>query len=146
MASANSLSNLCLNCRYLLRHSLHRTVSNCSPRTRSFATSRSRHNNPAPQYEPRGLGDFYNDLLSAPLPKVAQSKSEKSLPLPEWVAASGRKDIEERARKLFGSIEGSGYERSTSDTPDATWRTINGVPVPPRPAEPENCCMSGCVQ
>jgi hypothetical protein len=46
---------------------------------------------------------------------------------------------------LFGSIEGSGYEKHTFDKPDATWRTINGVPVPPRPAEPDNCCMSGCV-
>ena len=39
----------------------------------------------------------------------------------------------------------SRYDRGTSTTPDSTWRTINGVPVPPRPAEPDNCCMSGCV-
>jgi len=46
---------------------------------------------------------------------------------------------------VFGSrLAGSGYERG-SRTPDATWRTINGVPIPPRPAEPDNCCMSGCV-
>lgn len=29
--------------------------------------------------------------------------------------------------------------------PESMWKTINGVPVPPRPEEPDNCCMSGCV-
>lgn len=29
--------------------------------------------------------------------------------------------------------------------PPSMWKTINGVPIPPRPEEPDNCCMSGCV-
>ncbi|KAJ5225178.1 hypothetical protein N7468_006403 [Penicillium chermesinum] len=29
--------------------------------------------------------------------------------------------------------------------PEAQWKTINGVAIPPRPEEPDNCCMSGCV-
>ncbi|KAJ9602807.1 hypothetical protein H2200_012587 [Cladophialophora chaetospira] len=87
------------------------------------------------------LGDFYTDLLSSPIPK----KSQAGTHLPTFVQSGGDKTKEERAKLLFGSIEGSGYERHTYDKPDATWRTINGVPVPPRPAEPDNCCMSGCV-
>jgi hypothetical protein len=86
------------------------------------------------------LGDFYTDLLSNPTPK----KSQEETHLPTFVR-SGDKSKEERAKLLFGSIEGSGYQRHTYDKPDTTWRTINGVPVPPRPAEPDNCCMSGCV-
>ncbi|ETI21168.1 hypothetical protein G647_07512 [Cladophialophora carrionii CBS 160.54] len=86
------------------------------------------------------LGDFYTDILANPTPK--KSKEETSLPT---FVQSGDKSKEERAKMLFGSIEGSGYERHTYDKPDNTWRTINGVPVPPRPAEPDNCCMSGCV-
>ena len=86
------------------------------------------------------LGDFYTELLSTPILK--QHRVEKSLPT---FVQSGDQSKEERAEKLFGTIEGSGYQRRTSDSPDATWRTINGVPVPPRPAEPDNCCMSGCV-
>lgn len=86
------------------------------------------------------LGDFYTDLLAAPIPKKDQAETH----LPTFVQ-SGDKSKEERAKLLFGSIEGSGYERHTFDKPDATWRTINGVAVPPRPAEPDNCCMSGCV-
>ena len=87
------------------------------------------------------LGDFYTDLLSSPLPETTHEDS----PLPDFVPTGGDQSKEERARRLFGSIQGSGYQRTVSDTPDATWRTINGVPVPPRPAEPDNCCMSGCV-
>ena len=30
-------------------------------------------------------------------------------------------------------------------SPESTWKTINGVAIPPRPQEPDNCCMSGCV-
>jgi len=87
------------------------------------------------------LGDFYTDLLAKPMPK--ESRADTSLPT---FVRSGDPSKEERARQLFGTIRGSGYERKTYDKPDATWRTINGVPIPPRPAEPENCCMSGCVQ
>ncbi|THC95767.1 hypothetical protein EYZ11_004764 [Aspergillus tanneri] len=29
--------------------------------------------------------------------------------------------------------------------PESTWKTVNGVAIPPRPEEPDNCCMSGCV-
>ena len=88
------------------------------------------------------LGDFYNDLLKQPMPKSSKATSSPSLPT---FVRSGDQTKEERAKKLFGNLRGSGYERTTSETPDATWRTINGVPIPPRPGEPENCCMSGCV-
>lgn len=64
--------------------------------------------------------------------------------LPTFVQ-SGDETKEQRAAKLFGNIHGSGYERKAPNTPDSTWRTINGVPIPPRPAEPDNCCMSGCM-
>lgn len=29
--------------------------------------------------------------------------------------------------------------------PESQWKQINGVAIPPRPEEPDNCCMSGCV-
>lgn len=93
-----------------------------------------------PRRQTQALGDFYTDLLSAPIPKESAATSD----LPTFVK-SGDESKEERAAKLFGNIHGSGYERRVPDKPDATWRTINGVPIPPRPAEPDNCCMSGCM-
>ncbi|KIV86879.1 hypothetical protein PV11_02461 [Exophiala sideris] len=109
---------------------------------RSFhLTGAARREQLDPQRQAVPLGDFYTDLLSSPLPETTHEDS----PLPDFVPTGGDQSKEERARRLFGSIQGSGYQRTVSDTPDATWRTINGVPVPPRPAEPDNCCMSGCV-
>ena len=93
-----------------------------------------------PRRQAQPLGDFYTDLLSTPIPKASAASSD----LPTFVR-SGDETKEERAAKLFGNIRGSGYERKVPSKPDATWRTINGVPIPPRPTEPDNCCMSGCM-
>ena len=51
---------------------------------------------------------------------------------------------------VFGTrLAGPGYQstRYNPETmpPESTWKTINGVAIPPRPVEPDNCCMSGCV-
>ncbi|RVX67189.1 hypothetical protein B0A52_08623 [Exophiala mesophila] len=107
------------------------------PSRRMLHTSTSRLESSAPR-QAVPLGDFYTDLLSTPLPKQDHTVS----PLPVFVQ-SGDETKEERARKLFGTMER--YRSQISEEPDATWRTINGVPVPPRPGEPDNCCMSGCV-
>jgi Oxidoreductase-like protein, N-terminal len=99
----------------------------------------------------RPLSGYYADLLSSPtttqLPSPSPSPSSSSTStLTTHSSTAQNQSTEERARVIFGSrLAGSGYERTSSDAPDATWRTINGVPVPPRPAEPDNCCMSGCV-
>jgi Oxidoreductase-like protein, N-terminal len=107
---------------------------------RSFHRSRSLRDNYSGETQAQPLGDFYTDLLAKPIPKVSRATSS----LPAFVQ-SGDETKEERAKKLFGNIRGSGYERHTFDKPDETWHTINGVPIPPRPPEPDNCCMSGCV-
>jgi hypothetical protein len=93
-----------------------------------------------PQSHARALGDFYSDLLAVPIPKESTAHSD----LPTFVQ-SGDETKEARAAKLFGNIRGSGYERKLPKQADSVWKTINGVPIPPRPEEPENCCMSGCM-
>lgn len=110
--------------------------------TRDFHWFSSRRQQTGQSHQAQPLGDFYTDLLNQPIPKSSKPTSSPSLPT---FVPIGDETKEERAKKLFGTMRGSGYERATSDTPDATWRTINGVPIPPRPGEPENCCMSGCV-
>lgn len=107
---------------------------------RTLHTSRTLRDDVRREPQAQPLGEYYADLLATPIPKP--SKAHAAVPT---FVQSGDETKEARAAKVFGTIEGSGYERRTSDTPDETWRTINGVPVPPRPAEPDNCCMSGCV-
>lgn len=49
-------------------------------------------------------------------------------------------------QKVFGGrVEGSGARESSSRRDKGEARMIAGVLVPDRPKEPDNCCMSGCV-
>ncbi|KAK9453506.1 oxidoreductase-like protein [Dipodascopsis uninucleata] len=49
---------------------------------------------------------------------------------------------QERAKVVFGSRLAGPQRRAQLES---TYRNILGVKVPPRPTEPDNCCMSGCV-
>ncbi|KAM0669321.1 hypothetical protein ACQRIT_004291 [Beauveria bassiana] len=52
----------------------------------------------------------------------------------------------ERARVIFGSrLLGPAERADRAAGRAAQSTTIAGVRVPPRPEEPDNCCMSGCV-
>ncbi|PFH58496.1 hypothetical protein XA68_13604 [Ophiocordyceps unilateralis] len=52
----------------------------------------------------------------------------------------------ERARIVFGSrLLGPAEEADRLAAKRARSTTMAGVVVPPRPEEPDNCCMSGCV-
>ncbi|KAM3561234.1 hypothetical protein ARSEF4850_003299 [Beauveria asiatica] len=52
----------------------------------------------------------------------------------------------ERARVIFGSrLLGPAERADRAAGRAAQATTIAGVRVPPRPEEPDNCCMSGCV-
>jgi hypothetical protein len=47
---------------------------------------------------------------------------------------------------LFGSrILGPAQIKARQEDIDARSQIINGVKIPPKPTEPDNCCMSGCV-
>jgi hypothetical protein len=48
----------------------------------------------------------------------------------------------ERARTVFGSKPGVRERRLEID---AASTEVAGIKVPPKPSEPDNCCMSGCV-
>jgi len=50
-----------------------------------------------------------------------------------------------KARMVFGSRWDPNKPGDRRRELDAASRQIAGVLVPPRPQEPDNCCMSGCV-
>lgn len=56
---------------------------------------------------------------------------------------------EDKMSVVFGSRLQSPGRSSRYDPgtvpPESTWKTVNGVTIPPRPSEPDNCCMSGCA-
>lgn len=57
----------------------------------------------------------------------------------------------DKFRIIFGSrlaspgYTSTRYRPNLGDAGEESYRTINGIKVPPRPVEPDNCCMSGCV-
>ena len=140
-------SRICTRCRFSPRN--RKAGLQNSPRIRRYHPSSSLKQR-AIETQALPLGDFYTDLLTSPIPRSSKASSKNSsssssaTTLPTF-AQSGDATKEERARLLFGDMRSGGYEKHTSDKPDATWRTIHGVPIPPRPTEPDNCCMSGCM-
>lgn len=64
-----------------------------------------------------------------------------------------REANEEKISKIFGSSTSGERKESATGKPKTTsryivasdYRTIAGIKVPHRPLEPDNCCMSGCV-
>lgn len=86
----------------------------------------------APSQAPTASTEISNDTaapaLSSP-PLTDPPKSQKELTL-------------ERARTVFGSKPGIRERRIEIE---AASKEVAGISVPPKPAEPDNCCMSGCV-
>ncbi|GES60510.1 oxidoreductase-like protein [Aspergillus terreus] len=103
------------------------------------------------------LSGYYSDILSsspyrrqAPTARSVSEtpQSDKTSSATTSTTTSPEQTPQERMAIVFGTrLAGPGrssrYNPGTS--PEATWKTINGVPIPPRPEEPDNCCMSGCV-
>lgn len=122
----------CASCLLRAGKQQHLRYSSLKTRLQAYHVSTSHLSSNWENSQAQPLGSFYEDLLAAPVSPAAQSRqSEDSEP-----ASAGPKIFYGAERKYRGGI---------ADTPDSTWRTVNGVPIPPRPAEPDNCCMSGCV-
>lgn len=79
-------------------------------------------------------------------PTKARQREEAGAETASNVIETKRADLaetpEERARVVFGSSL-AGPARRADQRSKATM--VAGVLVPPKPSEPDNCCMSGCV-
>ncbi|ESZ97476.1 hypothetical protein SBOR_2165 [Sclerotinia borealis F-4128] len=134
----------------------HRTLLRLSQRLKlppsvryipSFARHESTSNKPVPstrQAHPQG--DYYALLLSS-----SSSPSPKSSSAPPTTASSSNPPITASTSPepspdpaiLFTSRLSSPLERRTEILRQS--QPISQIHVPPRPEEPDNCCMSGCV-
>lgn len=130
-------------------HSPHQATSSAQAQ---FSTSVPALANERPSSaEPDPVDDYYSLLLAQPLQIAAATRRPignppSSAPIVE--TASAEKTPAERAPITFGTgLTSSIAHRINLDEARARgegeW--IAGQWVPPRPAEPDNCCMSGCV-
>ncbi|KAF2730792.1 hypothetical protein EJ04DRAFT_567393 [Polyplosphaeria fusca] len=90
------------------------------------------------------LEGFYAELLSHPMAKIAPAtRTAPTPPPPESLPMTEKEETLQKARVVFGSRLAGPIERKADI--EAQSRSIAGIMVPPKPIEPDNCCMSGCV-
>jgi predicted nucleic acid-binding Zn-ribbon protein len=80
-------------------------------------------------------------MLKKPLPEVQTLSHTTPEPLKE-PPKTQKEETFAKARIIFGST--TALEERKQEIMNSS-QNIAGVLVPPRPEEPDNCCMSGCV-
>ncbi|KAK3303157.1 oxidoreductase-like protein [Chaetomium strumarium] len=89
-----------------------------------------------PRQPSAGKDETTNNSKAKSVPLSCSSKEEEG----------SSNDVQARARIIFGSRLVGPAERAERLAAIRTQsRLIAGVLVPPKPEEPDNCCMSGCV-
>ncbi|KAJ5090453.1 Oxidoreductase-like N-terminal [Penicillium argentinense] len=97
---------------------------------------------------------YYSLILNSPSPYLERPRTggpteaqPEEKPAPSSIAEA--QTPQEKMAIVFGTrLAGPGRQSRYNPgeaPPVSQWKTINGVPIPPRPEEPDNCCMSGCV-
>lgn len=93
------------------------------------------------------LQGFYADMLEQQQPHgspaAPPTHTSPASPPPESLPKTQREETLQKARIVFGSrLAGPGERQAEKDKKAVN---IAGILVPPKPEEPDNCCMSGCV-
>ncbi|KAJ5747972.1 uncharacterized protein N7511_009668 [Penicillium nucicola] len=102
------------------------------------------------------LTGYYSLILKSPSPYGGRATTSRPTPTPyrpEDKPAPATtvepQTPQEKMAIVFGTrLAGPGRSSRYNPgeaPPESTWKTVNGVPIPPQPEEPDNCCMSGCV-
>jgi len=127
---------ICLNCLRALQ-----------PQSQSQAGQIRRLGNIArPGDQATPISGYYAELSITPTTDK-QSIPKKQIPSTpsssSQSAEEARQEVRARAKIVFGSRLAGPIARQAERERQST--NIAGVLVPPRPTEPDNCCMSGCV-
>ncbi|KAJ5142975.1 uncharacterized protein N7515_001762 [Penicillium bovifimosum] len=101
------------------------------------------------------LSGYYSLILKSKSPYGGRASTSRPTPPvrpdaePTPASSVTPQSPQEKMAIVFGTrLAGPGRSSRYSPgeiPPESTWKTINGVPIPPQPEEPDNCCMSGCV-
>jgi hypothetical protein len=87
---------------------------------------------------------YYTDLLDAPLHSIQSvTHTRPAAPPPDELLKTEEEEKIAKARVVFGSRLAGPAERRKQI--EAQSQMVAGIMLPPRPEEPDNCCMSGCV-
>ncbi|KAJ5201630.1 uncharacterized protein N7498_006293 [Penicillium cinerascens] len=120
------------------------------------ADPRDTHDTSAKRHTPQAypLSGYYKLVLNArslyearaPTERTTTPQSEEK---PNPTSPTEVETPQDKMAIVFGTrLAGPGRQSRYNPgeaPPESMWKTVNGVPIPPRPDEPDNCCMSGCV-
>jgi hypothetical protein len=110
----------------------------CLPSSRAVLAGNRRYNSTQP------FKGFEIDTLDAPLHSLTpRTRTTPVPPPPDELPATEDEEKLAKARVVFGSRLAGPKEREKAK--EEAGRHIAGILVPPKPEEPDNCCMSGCV-
>lgn len=140
------------------RHPAAAAAPRCLATASSSSSShRDRWRPPQPdhQHQQYPLGAYYASVMRGGDPITYASASPPvPVPPPPPSAAAANPESEsqppssaaQRARIIFGSrLLGPAEHADRARAKHDRSQLVAGVLVPPRPEEPDNCCMSGCV-
>jgi predicted nucleic acid-binding Zn-ribbon protein len=83
-------------------------------------------------------------MLNKSLPEVQPLTRTPPTPQsPSSLPKTSKEELLEKARIVFGSKLDAPEKRRKERA--AASQVVAGITVPPKPDEPDNCCMSGCV-
>lgn len=102
----------------------------------------SSNNKPWPQ-QANPIGDYYASILESSTPAITSKPPTTATPSSAPAMSTTPADAPEEPKILFSSRLSSPLERRSEIKKKSV--LVAGVWVPPRPDEPDNCCMSGCV-
>ncbi|PBP22089.1 hypothetical protein BUE80_DR007076 [Diplocarpon rosae] len=89
------------------------------------------------------LGDYYASILESTTPEINSKPPTAASPSAISPITTSPDDTDSGPSILFSSRLSSPLERRSEIKKKST--LVAGVWVPPKPDEPDNCCMSGCV-
>lgn len=130
---------VCPSCRHATKtSSFYQGVSRSSSRQKS---TRSGIAQAGQQAHP--LTGYYSEILSSHEPVAPATRTAPAAPPSTELPKTEQEEELQRARIVFGSKLAGPIARRD----EIKQKSINvaGIIVPPKPTEPDNCCMSGCV-
>ncbi|KAG9237108.1 putative UPF0651 protein, mitochondrial [Amylocarpus encephaloides] len=126
-----------------LRRALRRI--RLSPSIRRFHNNHPLKDREPSNHQTNPIGDYYASLLESSTPKITSKPPTTATPSADPPIVIGEEKAPEapEAAILFSSRLSSPLERRSEIRKKST--LLAGVWVPQKPDEPDNCCMSGCV-
>jgi hypothetical protein len=108
------------------------------------ALLQARHKSDSSFDQAHPIGDYYASILSQPLPTISPKNASETTTIPATpTPKTDKEETIKKAKLVFGSRLPEPEERRAEI--DRKSKMVAGVMVPPKPTEPDNCCMSGCV-